>query len=77
MARLVLLEENDLDTILACLPLGTRRLVKHAWLKEPPKAGADKAAVQKEDPSQAISVRERPEKPTTEKVTYLSLAFPG
>ena len=58
-------------------PLGTRRLVKHAWLKEPPKAAADKAAVHKKDPSQAISVRERLEKPTAEKVPYLSLAFPG
>ena len=31
MERLVLLEESDIDTILASLPLGTRRLVKLAW----------------------------------------------
>jgi len=38
MERLVLLEESDLDTILASLPIGTRRLIKRAWATERPAA---------------------------------------
>jgi len=40
MEILVLLEESDLDTILASLPLGTRRLVKLAWANGRPSASS-------------------------------------
>ena len=36
MKRLHLLEESDLDIILASIPLGTRRLVKRTWLETRP-----------------------------------------
>mmetsp|Transcript_48400 Transcript_48400/g.115167 ORF Transcript_48400/g.115167 Transcript_48400/m.115167 type:complete len:171 (+) Transcript_48400:498-1010(+) len=36
--RLVLLEESDLDIILASLPTTTRRLIKRAWANERPSA---------------------------------------
>ena len=31
--KLFALDVEDMDTILACLPLGTRKLVKRAWLE--------------------------------------------
>ena len=45
MARLALLEESDLDMILASLPLTTRRLVKRAW--PPGRPSAKEAAAEK------------------------------
>jgi hypothetical protein len=35
-AKLFVLEEEDLDTILASLSLGTRRLIKRTWQAERP-----------------------------------------
>ena len=37
--KLLSLEESDLDIILASIPLGTRRLVKRAWLDTRPSRG--------------------------------------
>ena len=36
MERLLSLEESDLDTILASIPLGTRTHVKRTWLDRRP-----------------------------------------
>ena len=36
MERLLSLEESNLDTILASIPLGTRALVKRTWLDTRP-----------------------------------------
>ena len=39
MERLQLLEESDLDIILASIPTGTRRLFKRKWLDTRPSGG--------------------------------------